>query len=294
MNMSQHGNPTRRSLQCMEVWGGNDRVDTSVGTFGLDTWVFSQPYGPAATHGGDVYYLSSCASGNITRLMLADVSGHGPDVSSVAGELRTLMRQNVNRISQKHLVKDLNNQFVRLTEVGCFATALVFSYFAPSRKLQISNAGHPPPLIFRAEHGRWSTLEDHGPHETDGLSNVPLGVQHATDYSSHATKMAPGDMVLCFSDALFELRSANQQQLGTQRLAEVINDLDANEPEALIPQLLRSLDSMTDGDIADAHDDMTILLFRAQPIRTLSVAARVVTTFASLLNPRSRIPGQTS
>ena len=40
-------------LQCMEIWGGIEPVERTVGTPGLDLWVFSQPYG-GEEEGGDV------------------------------------------------------------------------------------------------------------------------------------------------------------------------------------------------------------------------------------------------
>ena len=63
-------------MQCMEVWGGNQTADSGVIMAGLDAWVYSKPFG-GADGGGDVYYVSSCATGRITRLLVADVSGHG-------------------------------------------------------------------------------------------------------------------------------------------------------------------------------------------------------------------------
>ena len=79
--------------------GWNQAVERSVETAGLKIWVYSRPYGKAH-RGGDVHYLSSCESGRVTRMLLADVSGHGESVSQVAVALRDLMRQNVNYIKQ--------------------------------------------------------------------------------------------------------------------------------------------------------------------------------------------------
>ena len=85
-------NPEPHTLQCMEVWGGNDAVQSAVTMPGLDAWVYSRPHqGDAA--GGDVHYLSSCATGRITRLLIADVSGHRQRVADIAVRLRNLMRQ---------------------------------------------------------------------------------------------------------------------------------------------------------------------------------------------------------
>ena len=74
---------------------------------GLDAWVYSKPYG-GAQQGGDIYYASSCATGRITRLLLADVSGHGQKVAATAADLRTLMRRFVNRLDQTEFVRLLN------------------------------------------------------------------------------------------------------------------------------------------------------------------------------------------
>src|SRR3954468_9889266 len=112
-------------MQCMEVWGGNRAVESSVTMNGLDAWVYSKPYGENASEGGDVYYVSSCATGRITRLLVADVSGHGSAVGGIAGNLRGLMRKYVNYIDQTRFVREMNTQFTSMASAGGFATALV-------------------------------------------------------------------------------------------------------------------------------------------------------------------------
>ena len=57
---------------------------------GLSVWVYSRPHG-SSLGGGDVYYLSLCASGRISRVLLADVSGHGELVSGLGVGLRDVM-----------------------------------------------------------------------------------------------------------------------------------------------------------------------------------------------------------
>src|SRR6202051_5420709 len=86
-----------QQMTCMEVWGGSQLTTRRVEMGGLDAWVYSKPFGQAQ-RGGDVYYASSCATGRITRLLLADVAGHGNTVAATAADLRTLMRRVVNRL----------------------------------------------------------------------------------------------------------------------------------------------------------------------------------------------------
>jgi hypothetical protein len=146
-------------MQCMEVWGGSQLTARAVQLGGLDAWVYSEPYGQAQ-RGGDVYYASSCATGRISRLLLADVAGHGNSVASIAADLRTLMRRFVNRLDQTEFVRLLNQQFAALSREGTFATAIVTTFFAPSRRLNVCNAGHPRPLLYgrrvrASQHAAW-------------------------------------------------------------------------------------------------------------------------------------------
>src|SRR6202162_6757168 len=101
---SPAGQPSARQMTCMEVWGGSQLTTRGVEMGGLDAWVYSKPFGDAE-RGGDVYFASSCATGRITRLLLADVAGHGTSVASTAANLRTLMRRFVNRLDQTEFVR---------------------------------------------------------------------------------------------------------------------------------------------------------------------------------------------
>lgn len=78
--------------KCMEVWGGSCASDDCFRRPGLDIWIQSQNVEFADAGGGDLHLLSSCASGRITRMLLADICGIGPLFSEIAGELRDLMK----------------------------------------------------------------------------------------------------------------------------------------------------------------------------------------------------------
>lgn len=69
-------------LQCMEITGSNRTLRQTVRAPGLDLWIDSRPLGTGG--GGDVHYVSTCGAGYVTRLALADVSGHGESVDRLA------------------------------------------------------------------------------------------------------------------------------------------------------------------------------------------------------------------
>jgi len=248
--------PKHHQLQCMEVWGGNKAAEQSFETAGLKIWACSRPHAQAE-FGGDVYYLSSCASGRITRMLLADVSGHGVQVAGVARKLRDLMRSNVNVIKQTRFVTAMNEQFGQFSEGREFATALVSTYFAPTQMFSLCNAGHPPPLIYRSAERGWSELtsRDEAPAQ---ISDTPLGVTDEATYGQLQTRLHEGDMVLSFSDAVTESESSDGRQLGAAGILQIVSELDADQPQTLIPDLVDRLTTMNQENTT--RDDTTILL----------------------------------
>jgi hypothetical protein len=284
----------------MEVWGGNQAVDTGVVMAGLDAWAYSKPWGEDAS-GGDVHYVSSCASGRIMRMLVADVAGHGNAVAQTAIRLRQLMRRFVNHLDQRRFVAALNNEFGQLSHDGRFATAAAFTFFAPTNHLTISNAGHPPPLLWSAKTRKWRIVSpddreaakrsnikaskrrwardarsedrarqrDHAntggqtprPDNADsGPANVPLGILDATRYDALTLRLNIGDIVMCYTDGLIECKGRDGRLLNTEGLLEVAREVDTSDPAAFTPALLQKVAQLHEGNLSG--DDVTVLLFR--------------------------------
>lgn len=240
-------------MQCMEVWGGNRATWSQFTVPGLDVWVYSRPLKDSAG-GGDVYYLSSCASGRITRMLLADVSGHGAEVSPVAVGLRDMMRRNVNIISQSKMAAALNDQFGGTER---FATALMSTFFSPTRSLSFASAGHPPALVYRQKQQRWVSFED----ETSDGRNMPIGVVEDATFTSAKLKLDLGDLVFSYTDALFEARDSAGDILKTEGLISVLNDVGVDQPATLISDTLERIRAISDQNLAT--DDVSVMLARA-------------------------------
>src|SRR5688572_27605166 len=136
--------PAQHLMKCMEVWGGNRTADHGVVMPGLDAWVFSQPYSLEAGDddaGGDVHFVSSCGPGRITRMVIADVCGHGHCVAGCAQSLKFLMRRFMNYLDQTVFVEALNRAFAAPeVELGRFATSIAMTFFAPTARLDPCNA----------------------------------------------------------------------------------------------------------------------------------------------------------
>ena len=140
----------QNALQCMEIIGGNRAVQRSIAAHGLEIWIDSRPLG-TDSGGGDVHYVSTCGGGQVTRLVLADVAGHGETADKMAVFLRKLMRKYINTLNQTRFARALNQEFGSAAESGRFATAILLTYFSPTGHLIVCNAGHGRPLRYSAK-----------------------------------------------------------------------------------------------------------------------------------------------
>lgn len=264
-------------MTCMEVWGGNRSTWSSFVVPGLDIWIYSQPF-EGDERGGDVYYVSSCASGRVTRMLVGDVSGHGAEASALSTELRNIMRRNVNYIDQSQVVHSVNEQFEEASSAGRFATAIVGTYFAPTRSLTLCSAGHPPPLIFRGESHTWAA-QSSVDSKNDSQSNMPFGIMGGQQFGATNLKLKQGDMVLAYTDSLFESFDSNGEMLRADGIAHIANSIGSHAPGDFVTTLLQRIRDLNPQNLAS--DDTTVVLSRANSER-VSLKDNVLAPFRLL------------
>lgn len=263
-----------QSLDCLDVWGGNNRFDGAISVPGLDVWVWSRPFESQA-HGGDIHYISMCRCHSISRFVIADVSGHGEEVDSLARKLRKMMRKHINTPDQTRLVRSLNRAFDRLKQEGSFATALLATYYPPSDHLILCNAGHPPPIWFNKTRGAWQFLTSDAQNTRGTARDLPLGVISKTTYTQFAVKLAPGDVVLIYTDPLIESMNPEGQMLGTHGLLRMAAELDTDQPQRIREQLLARIDEYRQGRSPEDDQTLLVLSHNASDPPKLSLAEKL-------------------
>ncbi len=252
-----HGGETF-ALRCMEIWGGNRAVEQSVSVPGVDVHVASMPHAGDES-GGDIYYVSQCGAGNIARVALADVAGHGSAVSELSSTLQGLMRKHINTVDLTRLARALNTEFDAISHGGRFATAILATYWAPTDHLILVNAGHPAPLRYRAADDAWSLIDaDEASVEDIGVANLPLGVIEPTSFGQTAIGLEPGDVVVLYTDALIEAADADGRQIGQEGLLALAGEIDVNDRDAIGTRLRELVRERRGG--ADSDDDETVIV----------------------------------
>ncbi len=243
-------------LQCREIWGGIGATDAELKVPGIEASVISRPAG-GDTGGGDIHYVGLCGHGVLSRFVVADVSGHGQPASRLAGRLRELMAEHMNTPDQSELVRSLNDEFAAMAKCGSFATALMATYMSGEGHLIAVNAGHPRPLWHSRDAGAWRLLTHEVPESVGRLMNLPLGVIARTGYQQFAVPLAPGDMVVMYSDSLIEAEGPEGRQLGEAGLLSLAGRLDGDRPAVFGHELLSAVLEFRRG--RPLEDDMTLL-----------------------------------
>jgi hypothetical protein len=277
------GRDQHHAMQCLEVWGGNKAVETSLSVPGIDAWVSSIPYQGDAD-GGDVHYLSMCGAGRISRFTVADVAGHGTSAGELGQLLRKLMRKHIRTLDQTVFARTLNDGFSHLAKDGHFATAVLATYFAPTDHLIICNLGHPRPLWYRSETATWVALDHVFSEPLPELHNLPLGIIEGTQYMQFAVKLGEHDMVLLFTDSLIEACNPEGRMLNEAGLLALVQRLPAGSPATIGRSILESVAAYRGA--RPPNDDETLLVLHHNamnpPAQSLGEKLRVMARMLGL------------
>jgi len=248
-------------LSCMEAWGGNRKIAREVELPGLAGWVYSAPLEPSSG-GGDVCYFSVCNAGLLSRVALADVSGHGAVVSSVAGMLLGLMRKHINTLDQSTFMQDLDREFRQGIEDRQFATVVVLGFFRQTGQLLYTSAGHYSLLWYHAAEEKWGWMDENSLlAQTEG-KDPPIGLIPGTHYRQIAFKLAPADLLVLYTDGLLEAMDEGGRGLGRGQLLEMAGSLPVDSPVAAGKALLGAVSAFRQG--TPVIDDQTLVVLQCR------------------------------
>ena len=247
----------RTQIACAGTWAGSERAASLLELPGMLAWVHSTPAGSSRV-GGDVHYVSVCPGCVVSRIALADVSGHGKAVSTLAGELRQLMQRYLPELEHDGLMRDLNQAVQEGLDGVHYATMVAVGWHDERSSLLLANAGHPIPCVFKAKRKEWTWLEINPEPRRPWPVGVPLGLFACADYDKTAVKLQAGDLVLLYSDGVTESTNPAGDELGPDGLMNLVRQLDSDSAEALGVQLTSALRRFRGG--AEAADDETIIV----------------------------------
>ena len=122
-----------------------------------------------------------------------------------------------------------------------------------SLKFTFALAGHPPPLVFNLSSGCSYTPE--------GKYGLPLGILSDAEFTASSVTLAPGDLVLLYTDGITEAFNADRLQFGLPRLMAELKTHGPEGAEAVREAVLTALDEHCAA--VELADDITMVVLRA-------------------------------
>ncbi|WP_261843244.1 PP2C family protein-serine/threonine phosphatase [Aliamphritea ceti] len=245
-------------IKCKEVWGGIRNIDEDVRTCGVEASVYSSS--ADGDSGGDIYYFSVCSTDKLTRIVVADVMGHGSAARNTSAWLYKALHDNMNMVDGSHILRQLNRQ---ANDIGyeAMTTAAIIAYYLNTDRLYFSYAGHHPVLIKRSSDSNWHELQL---PLVERIADCPLAIDEDAEYSQCDIPFDTGDKVFLYTDGLIEAPSPDGELFGLERLIKLLDRYADVSPQMLKYKLLEALRKHT-CQSHFSHDDTTFTAIEVHP-----------------------------
>jgi len=206
---------------------------------------------PAEIVGGDIYDVVSFGPDAI-GVCVADATGHGLPAALQARDVIIGLRMGIEQqLRMVATVEKLSRILAGSSAPGRYVS-LFFGEIDRDGHLLYINAGHPPPLLIRAG-GKVERLRTSGP-----ILGIDRRPPHP--WKRLFERLEKGDLLALYTDGLTEVRRADGEELGSERLARVLKR-NLREPlPRLCEQVFAEVDAFDEAQAA--LDDQTLLLIR--------------------------------
>ncbi|MEU6568932.1 PP2C family protein-serine/threonine phosphatase [Streptomyces parvulus] len=193
---------------------------------------------------GDWYDAVDLSDGRFF-VAVGDVVGHGLEAATVMGMLRSALSAASRTVPGPAQALEVLGLYARSVEGALAATAVTALVDTRSQLIIYSSAGHPPPVLMRA---------DGSCHLLDQAIDPPLGARPTHVPRPQAgIAYQPGDILVLYTDGLVERRDEDID-VSLRRLTDTLRDCLGLDPERLADVLLESL-----GVSHGARDDIALV-----------------------------------
>ncbi|MGH9748239.1 MAG: PP2C family protein-serine/threonine phosphatase, partial [Candidatus Acidiferrales bacterium] len=206
---------------------------------------------PARTVSGDYYDFIRLGPSRL-GIALADISGKGISAALLMASLQASLRSNAmldGHGGTAGLVERLNQHLFKNTSDDRYATFFYAVYDCDTKSLTYTNAGHLAPFFVHA--GKVQQLDEGG---------TVVGLFEEVPYTQGSLKVAPGSMLVAFSDGLTEPENVYGEEFGMQRLKDEILRQTSVPPPRLAENLISAAEQWAGS--AEQADDITVVVAR--------------------------------
>jgi phosphoserine phosphatase RsbU/P len=208
---------------------------------------FFSRYIPTTAVGGDFFHVLPI-SDTQAGVFICDVMGHGVRAALVTAIARALVEELLPVANNpSRFLTNINQTLLailRRARTPMFASAFSLVIDTGRGCVSYANAGHPSPVLIRRGEGEVMSLC--APAERPGPA---LGVFKEAVYEMYTRPIAPGDLILLFTDGLYEVEGDNDSFFNHEMLLDVLRRNAAKPTEKLIDDTLGDVRNFALGHI---------------------------------------------
>ena len=232
---------------------------------------------PAREIGGD-FYDYFFVERDLLCICVGDVSGKGVPAALFMAVTKTMIKSTaVEDHSPASIMTRVNDEISQDNPNCMFVTLFLGILDTLTGEFRYTNAGHPYPLIKRAD-GAVDTLQKvHGP---------VVGAMDGMAYGEDLATMGRDDQLLVFTDGITEAMDISDRLFGEPRVVDLLEISTELNPDSLAHATLDTVEKFA-GE-AEQADDITILalLYRVEP---QAESERLKITIANRLTEIDRV-----
>lgn len=203
---------------------------------------------PAKAVGGDFYNFFALGAGEVF-FAIGDVADKGVPSALFAARLNALLGNHARHAdSPAAALAAAAGELYRSNETGLFATVVVGVLGLDDGRLRLASAGHDPPLLRQPDGSRqWLEVEP-GP---------ALGFEESPVFTEWQGILAPGAMLLLYTDGVTEAMTRDHAEFGRDRIEVALERHEPGSVQQLVAAVCADVAAFADG--AEPADDLTLL-----------------------------------
>ncbi|MGA9531675.1 MAG: SpoIIE family protein phosphatase [Anaerolineales bacterium] len=217
----------------------------------MDGWAVAAAYRAASQVSGDFFdFLDISDPSEGLGIVVADVMGKGVPAALFMAMARTTIRSTaLSGRSPAHALLRSHELILKDSRTDRFLTVFYGVLEPDSGRLTYCNAGHNPPLWFRRTAGRIEELT------TDG---IVLGAVDEITLGERTIQMAPGDILLLYTDGFTEAIDDAGTPFGLEGLSAVLETCHRLPAREIADAVMAAIDDFR--GTAEQLDDLTLVV----------------------------------
>lgn len=215
----------------------------------FSSWEFAASWQPAREVSGDFYDFIPCGKGCM-GLIIADVTDKGMPAALFMAMTRSILRSSLDQAdSPAQGMTKANNLICKDSNISMPVTAFYAVSNPQNDEIVYVNAGHNPPLLYRADEETPIELTRTG---------MLLGFMDDAVYEQAIITVNPGDFAVLYTDGITDATNAEQELYGMNRFQNAI----AKNRELSAKQILAGIEKSIQKFIGSTapYDDITLLI----------------------------------